>query len=459
MREFLNCRNPVLPVQYHIPDGEAHVMPDGRVYVYGSWDENEGDAMFCSDRYYVVSSKNMRDWTDHGLSFHSSWVPWTYDDNAPVYPEYSSLPRTFQPKAMEAPEGNDPPKGPKLDGPPLMFKTTLNAPDCIHKDGKYYMYFSMTDDREGVAVSDRPEGPFLDPVMLHCHGIDPAVFVDDDGQAYYYWGQFEARGAKLKDSMLELDESTITPRLATEAEHFFHEGASLRKRGDTYYFVYAGMERGKPSCISYATSKSPLGPFEYRGIIIDNDGCDPADWNIHGSIEEVNGQWYVFYHRTSRNVVGKRRLCIEPIFFSEDGSIPEVKMTSQGAGLPFGPGDTMCCYHHCGGTGTAYLDRYLAPAARQFDADGDEILTAIGEGDTICYRYFETAQELHTLQCEALGSGTIRLYAGDTEVGHAVIEDGNQTASVCALLPGRHTLTLEFTDCQALQFHRFSIAP
>ena len=82
-------------------------------------------------------------------------------------------------------------------------KTTglLFAPDCIEKDGKYYLYFCMTDDSEGVAVSDRPEGPFTDPVQLPCGGIDPAIFIDDDGQAYYYWGQL-FHGVKLNEDMI-----------------------------------------------------------------------------------------------------------------------------------------------------------------------------------------------------------------------------------------------------------------
>ena len=129
----------------------------------------------------------------------------------------------------------------------------------------------------------------------------------------------------------------------------------MRKIGDTYYYVYADMERGKPTSLGYSTGKSPLGPFTYRGIIIDNDGCDPASWNNHGSIECVNGQWYVFYHRCSRGAQQHRRLCIEPITVNPDGTIDEVKMTSQGAGAPFAPGETIYGYQACGLKGTVYI--------------------------------------------------------------------------------------------------------
>ena len=111
----------------------------------------------------------------------------------------------------------------------------------------------------------------------------------------------------------------------------------MRKIGDTYYYIFADVERGRPTALGYATSDSPLGPFTYRGIIIDNADCDPDSWNNHGSIACFNGQWIVCYHRSSRNSRMNRRLCMEKIRILEDGTIPEVKMTSQGLGDPFGP--------------------------------------------------------------------------------------------------------------------------
>ena len=110
--------------------------------------------------------------------------------------------------------------------PPLLF-----APDCLPKDGKYYLYFCMPDDSEGVAVSEKPEGPFSKPVQLPCGGIDPAIFIDDDGQAYLYWGQLFSHGVRLNPDMVSFDPKTIVDDLVTEEKHFFHEGSSMRKIG------------------------------------------------------------------------------------------------------------------------------------------------------------------------------------------------------------------------------------
>jgi hypothetical protein len=206
----------------------------------------------------------------------------------------------------------------------------------MYKNGTWYMYFCQPGNIEGVATSQSPTGPFINGKRIYLKKldqIDPAVFMDDDGQAYYSWGQFQAKIAKLKPNMTEIDTTSIVENVITEKEHFFHEGNYLIKRKGIYYMIYAHMGRkGMPTCIGYSTSKSPLGPYKYGGVIVDNDGCDPENWNNHGSIVEFKGQWYVFYHRTTNGCVNSRKACIEPIFFNPDGSITEVEMTSQGAG-------------------------------------------------------------------------------------------------------------------------------
>lgn len=438
MNVFTNCRNPVLPPHLHIPDSEAHVMPDGRVYLYGSWDQEE--QLFCSKQYRVFSSDNMTDWTDHGVSFDALQVPWVYDEQAPKYSGSIdwSKPTPFLRKMIERDT-----KDGTLEIPQFP-KDMLFAPDAIHRDGKYYLYFCMADSSEGVAVADKPEGPFRDPVQLPCGGIDPAVFIDEDGQAYFYWGQFYAHAARLKPNMTEFAEGSIVSNLVTEADHFFHEGSSLRKRGDTYYFVYSSMIRGKPTSLAYATSKSPLGPYHYRGVIVDNDGCDPQSWNNHGSIEEVNGQWYVFYHRSSRNRQQKRRLCIEPIFFREDGTIGEVKMTSQGAGRPFAIGETIEAYRACQLSGHAFISP---------NSYGDEVLTGIQDGDLAYFRYAEWEREANRIKIDAVGSGQITIYLDDEEEASGVvtIQEGITISSSFVGIRGRHEIRLEFSGCIGLQ--------
>ena len=287
-----------MPPGVYIADPTARQWKDGRVYVYGSRDEDPG--YYCSWKYHVLSSLDLKSWTIHENRFAT--------------------------------------KGPGDEVP--YSDDILYAPDAMYRDGKYYLYYCLASAKntEGVAVSDSPTGPFRDGKVIDLGGrneIDPAVFVDDDGQAYYAWGQFSAKMAKLKPNMTEVDLSTVKDGVLTEKEHFFHEGGFLAKRNGLYYFVYAHMGRaGRPTSIGYATSRSPMGPYRYGGVIVDNDHSDPAVWNNHGSIAEVNGRWYVFYHRSTHGSKTMRKACVEPITFAADGSIPEVEMTTQGASGP-----------------------------------------------------------------------------------------------------------------------------
>lgn len=293
------AQNPITPPGKYMADPSAHQWKDGKIYIYGSQDESPN--YYCSHKHDVISSADMKNWTFTENTFASS------GDNDQV--SYSD--------------------------------DFLYAPDCQYKDGVYYLYYCLANNTktEGVAVSKSPEGPFVEGKNIELAGyneIDPCVFVDDDGQAYYIWGQFNAKMAKLKPNMTEIDTATIRENVVTEKVHFFHEGGYVVKRNGIYYFVYAHMGRaGRPTCIGYATSNSPMGPYKYGGVIIDNDHSDPACWNNHGSIAEFNGQWYVFYHRPTHGSNTMRKVCVEPITFGKDGSIHEVEMTSQGVAGPF----------------------------------------------------------------------------------------------------------------------------
>lgn len=300
---FIVCcvksQNPICPIGYYIADPTARVWGDGNMYIYGSTDD--GLDHWCSYKYDVLFSNNLTDWTIKENIFMTKGP---YD----------------------AVKGTD---------------ALLFAPDIAYRNKKYYLYFCTPDERysEGVAVSNSPCGGFEDVYKLNTgiyNQIDPTIFIDEDGQAYYYWGQNNLKCAKMHENMIEIDSTSIISNIITKKEHFFHEGAFVFKRNGIYYIVYADESRhgNKPTCLGYATSKSPKGPFKYRGVIIDNIGCDPKSWNNHGSIAEYRGQWYVFYHRSSHNSNVMRRACVEPICFNDDGTINEVEMTSQGAGNP-----------------------------------------------------------------------------------------------------------------------------
>lgn len=335
----------------------------------------------------------------------------------------------------------------------------LFAPDCMERNGKYYLYFCMPDDSEGVAVSDSPVGPFTNPIQLPCGGIDPAIFIDDDGQAYYYWGQLFSHGVKLNEDMISFDRDEIVDDLVTEEEHFFHEGSSMRKIGDTYYYVYADMERGKPNSLGYSTSKFPMGPFTYRGIIIDNDGCDPASWNNHGSIECVNGQWYVFYHRCSRGVQQHRRLCIEKIEILEDGTIPEVKMTSQGIGEPFAPGEVIMGYQACEMSGSVYIGvNEDAESAEEYP----EVLMNISAGDEVMFRYVKSEQEWKEISLKYRGSGKVKVKMNETCAGEITLADNkdviNTTNKEICMEAGEYELELEIAEADKLEIIEIMLA-
>lgn len=466
MMEYKNKRNPILPLRYHVPDGEAHMMPDGKLYIYGSYDAL--DTTYCSQEYHVVSTEDMEHWTVHDASFRVQDVPWLGDPQVKHYPGIDwehptpflqkmidAMPEDVKAAAIEARKAEKE----KIEKEKSEKQTTDNAgqevrrellfaPDCIYRDGRYYLYFCMSDDSEGVAVSDSPEGPFAEPVRFPCGGIDPAVFVDDDGQAYYYWGQVFAHGVKLNSDMVSFDEKSVVDNIVTEEQHCFHEGSSMRKIGDTYYYVYADMERGKPTSLGYATGKNPLGPFTYRGIIIDNDGCDPQSWNNHGSIECVDGQWYVFYHRCSRGTQQFRRLCIEKIRVNPDGTIDEVEMTSQGIGDPFAPGEKIMGYQACRLNGSCYID-----IDREYGYE--EKLTNICDGDEAVFRYVRSEMPWKEIELCCTGSGVVSVFLNGEKAGKIHVSGEKRSIRIMrapiAMDNGEYELMLRFEKSEEME--------
>jgi len=280
--------NPIISGDY-TADPSARIWEDGRVWIYGSQDK--GDGKYCSGEYHVYSSDDLVTWTDHGEIFNIKEVVG------------------------------------KVPG--VTNKTRLYAPDAIYRNGIFYLYYSTSNPgmHVGVASSKSPTGPFVFQNRL-TDSIDPAVFIDDDGQAYLYWAQFNMKAVKLKDNMIET-EGEIHTDVVTEKEHYFHEGAWMHKRNGVYYLSYTAKMDNKASQIAYAVSNSPLGPFTWKNKIIDNRQFEGA-WNNHGSILEYKDQWFVFYHIPTDGSTKKRRTAIERIVYKRDGSIPEVKPTKKG---------------------------------------------------------------------------------------------------------------------------------
>ncbi|AYL99358.1 family 43 glycosylhydrolase [Mucilaginibacter celer] len=296
------AQNPLIRDQF-TADPSARVFGD-RVYVYPSHDikatpGHGRPGWFCMEDYHVFSSANLTDWTDHGMIISQTTVPWA--DPA----SYS-----------------------------------MWAPDCIFRNGKYYMYFPTTKKGSengrgftiGVAVADKPYGPFIlqqEPIK-GVHGIDPNVFIDRDGQAYLYWAQGNLYAAKLKENMLELASEPII--LTALPEKGLKEGPYLFERNGIYYLTYPHVAN-KIERLEYATSNNPMGPFKFTGIIMDESasGC----WTNHQSIIQFKNQWYLFYHNDdlSPNFDKNRSIRCDSLFFNPDGTIKKVIPTLRGVGI------------------------------------------------------------------------------------------------------------------------------
>jgi arabinoxylan arabinofuranohydrolase len=294
------AQNPFVTDLY-TADPSAHVWADGRLYVYPSHDVAPPRGCDLMDKYHVYSTDDMVHWKDHGQILESSEVPWGRKEGGFMW-----------------------------------------APDCAYKNGTYYFYFphpSGTDWNKtwkiGVATSKKPASDFV--VQGYIKGlesmIDPCVFVDDDGQAYlYYGGGGHCMGGRLKDNMMELRDS-MQPMTGL---HDFHEASWVHKRNGRYYLSYSDNHdsSGRHNRMCYATSNNPLGPWTYQGIFM-----DPTDsYTNHGSIVEYKGQWYSFYHTSALSHFDwLRSICVDKLFYNPDGTIQKVIPTTTGPG-PVGPG-------------------------------------------------------------------------------------------------------------------------
>ncbi|WP_299665963.1 family 43 glycosylhydrolase [uncultured Polaribacter sp.] len=361
-------QNPISPPGFYFVDPSAKVFNDGKLYVYGSTDENPN--YYCSGSHDILYTENMIDWNISKNVFASKGV----NDQVPY---------------------ND---------------AVLFAPDAIKVADTYYLYYCQPylQAPEGVATSKNPLGPFINGEKIDLKGhnqIDPSVFIDDDGAAYYLWGQFNLKMAKLNAGMKTIDARTLQKNIITEKNHYFHEGAYLTKRQGIYYLVYSDISReDKPTSIGYATSTSPFGPYTYRGVIIDNNGANPNSWNNHGSIIEYKNQWYVFYHRSTHGVRTMRKACVEKIIFLEDGSISEVEMTSQGAGPPLKATTKIDAAVACLLHGNVRIKK---------ESDINEILSEFKNKDAAIYKYLDFGDGVSTLKIrvKSILGGKLNVYS------------------------------------------------
>ena len=316
-------QNEPLVTHIYTADPSAHVFED-KIYIYPSHDlEHDGQSdddgtQYRMEDYHVFSMDDVdAPVVDHGEVLHMKNVPWVSQQ--------------------------------------------MWAPDAAYKNGKYYLFFPAKDKegifRIGVAISDNPAGPFTpEPNYIPgSYSIDPAIFVDDDGKAYLYFGgiwggQLEkwqtgsfnpdagpqdpneiALGpmvAEMSDDMVTfaqppkeiriLDENG-KPLLAGDEDRRYFEGPWMHKYNGTYYLSYS---TGTTHYIVYATSDNPKGPFVYRGRILE----PVIGWTTHHSIVEYKGKWYLFYHDASLSGGIDHRRCIKftELKYNDDGTIQTI---------------------------------------------------------------------------------------------------------------------------------------
>ena len=458
--------NPYLPEWEHIPDGEPYVFEDPehpgkeRIYIYGSHDTSK--TSYCGPDLTVWSApvEDLTDWRCDGVIF-----------------EYSS--------------------GTKKD--------TMYAPDVAvvnESDGSktYYLYPNdqTTKRNSMVCKSKSPIGPFepinlnsdTDPSSTGVMGFDPAVFVDDDGRVYGYWGFHKASMAELDPATM----ATVKPGTSIIDDAFldyedddqirFFEASSMRKINDKYIFIYSRKTQdgefglGKSTAtLAYLYSDNPLGPWTYGGTIIDARGRNTdsegntfaalAATNTHGSLAQVNGQWYIFYHRSINNDGGySRQGMAEPvdITFTEDGKvkISEAEVTSEGMELNgLDPFKLYSAGISCYTTGGSYI---------QATWDKNDIGGAVSNnknGAIVGYKYFnftnfcEGKKDCLNLRINYTGTGNdgiikVRLdspYTDGKDLGTISVEKSDsQIAPVTKILsidpekiePGKHALYFLF---------------
>jgi arabinoxylan arabinofuranohydrolase len=287
----------------------APLVVGDRLFLYTGHDEAQRDEMFNMREWLVYSTTDMKTWTAYPPIMKATAFKWA--------------------------------------------KRDAWASQAIQKNGKFYFYAAVEHDGThpgkaiGVAVSDRPTGPFTDargsalitnemtPKGPHSwEDIDPTVFTDDDGTTWIAWGNRSCYIAKLKPNMIEIDGpiTEITPP-------HFEEGPWLHKRGSLYYLTYASLDRStqRDEHVSYATAPSIAGPWTYRGELT---GSGQYSFTIHPGIVQFKGDWYIFLHNAAlvigdqNGAIGRRAVTAERLHFNADGSLRPVVQTQAGVSAP-----------------------------------------------------------------------------------------------------------------------------
>ncbi len=369
--------NPIVQTIYTADP--APMVYNDRVYVYTSHDEDElVDGFFTMRDWRCYSSDDMVNWTDHGKAASLEDFSWAGDNGA-------------------------------------------WAPQGIYRNGKFYLYCPLHMNGIGVLVSDSPYGPFTDPlgeplINNSSADIDPTVFIDDDGQAYLYWGNPDLYYVRLNEDMVSysgnieqipLTVESFGARSDDERPTSYEEGPWFYKRNDTYYMVYAGGPISEH--IAYSTSPDPTGPWTYGGVIMPAQG---GSFTNHPGVIDFAGNSYLFYHNAALPGGGgfHRSVCVEEFDYNADGSIPRIDMTEAGVQQVknLNPYDTIQAETICWESGVE----------TDVCTEGGLMVTSISEGDYIKVEGVDFGAAASTFNARAASGssgGSIELHLGSRE--------------------------------------------
>lgn len=442
--------NPYLPLHVCQPDGEPHVF-GGRLYLFGSHDALGGNR-FCREnyRFYSAPVEDLTAWSSPGVSYDKSLDPDVC--------ETGKYPDLYAPDVVQGNDGRYylyyAPSGGSANGFSHAFTGHIHVAVAEAPDGPY-RYHGCVRNPDGTPFQ---RGLTFDPGLLNDGGtirmyygwgfLFPAAckkgplfrlqsaIMDGIGSRMFdlsprqkQEGYLGAYTVTLAEDMLTVTSEPVKilpgqkESFGTQWEgHAFFEASSIRKIGDTYYFVYSSQAQHE---LCYATSSCPDRDFRYRGVIISNGdiglkGRKPQDrlaatGNNHGGIVCVRGQWYVFYHRHTHLTQYSRQGCAEKIEIRSDGSIPQVEMTS--CGLNQGPllaqgtyNAAICCNltnGHMPHTGQIRLKGSVPCITHD---QGGALIASITDGTCIGYKYFAFAGKT-VLTMQAKAAGTFEIWA------------------------------------------------
>ena len=414
--------NPIVQTSY-TADPAPMVYQD-RLYVYTTHDEDVTvKDFFTMNDWRIYSTVDMANWTDHGSPLSYKSFTWGTGD--------------------------------------------AWAGQCWPRNGKFYFYVPMnnsTGTKIGVAVGNSPIGPFSDalgkPLLTGSGYIDPTVFIDDDGQAYLYWGNPNLYYVKLNTDMtsysgsvnqVSLTTAGFGTRSNTDRATAYEEGPWFYKRNSLYYIVYPAD--GTPEKISYTTASGPTGPWTYRGDIMAKESGSGSSFTNHPGVVDFKGKSYFFYHNGALPGGGgyKRSVCVEEFTYGTDGSIPTIKMTTTGPT----PVANLNPFEQTEAETIAFSSGLKTEECS--DTGGGMNVTSISNGDYIKVRSVDFGTGATSFQARvaaAASGGSIELHldsASGTLVGTCAIAGtgGAQTwaTQTCTVtgVSGLHDLFMKFT--------------